>query len=148
MAAVGHRLVHGGDDPAFMHPTRINEGVLRELRGIQQLAPLHTAANLTGVESVTKLFSEDVPQYPPSPSLPPFLPSSLPPFLPSSLPPFLPSSLPPFLPSSLPPFLPSSLSPFLPFSLFPFLPSSLPLLLSRFLLFSLLSSSCYITLMI
>lgn len=63
VAAVGHRLVHGGDDPKFIYPTKVDESILEELRGIQKLAPLHTAANLVGIESVTKLF-KDIPQYP------------------------------------------------------------------------------------
>lgn len=54
--------MHGGDDPTFIHPTKVDERILNELKGIQKLAPLHTAANLTGIESVTKLF-KDVPQY-------------------------------------------------------------------------------------
>lgn len=64
ITAVGHRLVHGGDDPTFIHPTLVNDKILENLKSIQQLAPLHTAANLTGIEVARKLFKSHVPQYP------------------------------------------------------------------------------------
>ena len=64
----------------------------------------------------------------PSPSLPPYLPTSLPPNLPTSLPPYLPTSLTPYLLTSLPPYhVPTFLLPYLsntdqP----PYLPTYLP----------------------
>lgn len=49
VAVVGHRVVHGGD--RFERPTRIDDAVVAQLRELALLAPLHTNANLAGVEA-------------------------------------------------------------------------------------------------
>jgi len=57
--AVGHRVVHGGT--TFRYPTVINDDVIRKIRDMFPLAPLHNPANLLGIEAVSQL-CPDVPQ--------------------------------------------------------------------------------------
>lgn len=59
LAAVGHRVVHGGE--AFQHPTRVDEGVLAAMSDMIPLAPLHNPANLEGIAVAIRLFP-GVPQ--------------------------------------------------------------------------------------
>jgi acetate kinase len=59
IAAVGHRIVHGGVN--FVAPVRIDDAVLAELAAIEPLAPLHQPHNLAGVRAAMKAF-EGVPQ--------------------------------------------------------------------------------------
>ncbi len=59
LAAIGHRVVHGGEE--FQHPVRIEEQVLAAIRRNIPLAPLHNPANLTGIEQALALFP-DTPQ--------------------------------------------------------------------------------------
>lgn len=47
LAAVGHRVVHGGD--RFSAPTRIDDDVARTIEALCELAPLHNPANLAGI---------------------------------------------------------------------------------------------------
>lgn len=47
IAAVGHRVVHGGE--AFSGSVLINDEVKRTLRALFDLAPLHNPPNLTGI---------------------------------------------------------------------------------------------------
>lgn len=47
IAAVGHRIVHGGE--RFVEATRIDEQVLGEIEALSYLAPLHNPANILGV---------------------------------------------------------------------------------------------------
>jgi acetate kinase len=47
--AIGHRVVHGG--AAFSAPTRIDDDVVRVIRDLVPLAPLHNPANLAGIEA-------------------------------------------------------------------------------------------------
>jgi len=47
--AVGHRLVHGGQD--FTEPTLVDDRVITRLEAIRHLAPLHHAANLAGIRT-------------------------------------------------------------------------------------------------
>lgn len=47
IAAVGHRVVHGGE--SFSRSVIITTEVKRALRGLFDLAPLHNPANLTGI---------------------------------------------------------------------------------------------------
>ena len=47
--AIGHRVVHGG--AAFSEPTRIDDDVVRVIRDLVPLAPLHNPANLAGIEA-------------------------------------------------------------------------------------------------
>lgn len=57
--AIGHRVVHGGS--AFSEPTRINEEVIKNIRALIPLAPLHNPANLKGIEIIAKAYP-DIPQ--------------------------------------------------------------------------------------
>ena len=58
-AAVGHRVVHGGD--RFDAPTLIDDDVLAAVREVTPLAPLHNPANLIGIEVARRLYP-DLPQ--------------------------------------------------------------------------------------
>lgn len=58
LAAVGHRVVHGGT--RFDRPTLIDDSVLAGIRELTALAPLHNPANATGIEVARKAFP-DVP---------------------------------------------------------------------------------------
>lgn len=49
LAAVGHRVVHGGE--RFAGPVSIDDAVVRDIGDLALLAPLHTAANLAGIEA-------------------------------------------------------------------------------------------------
>jgi acetate kinase len=57
--AIGHRVVHGGE--YFREPTLIDEDVVRKIRELVPLAPLHNPANLMGIE-VALLQVPEVPQ--------------------------------------------------------------------------------------
>ncbi|MER7751342.1 acetate kinase [Kitasatospora sp. NPDC097643] len=59
LAAIGHRVVHGGR--RFTEPTVITEEVLREVRRLIPVAPLHNPANITGIE-VARALRPDLPQ--------------------------------------------------------------------------------------
>jgi acetate kinase len=59
IAAVGHRIVHGGTD--FVAPVRIDAAVLEALATLVPLAPLHQPHNLAGVRAAMKAF-DGVPQ--------------------------------------------------------------------------------------
>jgi len=59
IAAVGHRIVHGGG--SFMEPVRADESVLAELAALEPLAPLHQPHNLAGVRAAMQAFN-GVPQ--------------------------------------------------------------------------------------
>ena len=48
-AAIGHRVVHGGD--RFRAAALIDPGVREAIRARTHLAPLHNAANLTGIDA-------------------------------------------------------------------------------------------------
>ncbi|KJR09488.1 acetate kinase [Gordonia sihwensis] len=58
LAAVGHRVVHGGR--SFFEPTLIDDVVRSEIERICPLAPLHNPANLVGIDAVSALLP-DVP---------------------------------------------------------------------------------------
>jgi acetate kinase len=53
IAAVGHRVVHGGEK--FVQPTLITEDVLKEVEKMSQLAPLHNPPNLEGIRACLRL---------------------------------------------------------------------------------------------
>ena len=59
IAAVGHRVVHGGE--TFHSPTIIDEKVIAAIRENIPLAPLHNPSNLLGIEVAIKIFP-DSPQ--------------------------------------------------------------------------------------
>ena len=56
IAAVGHRIVHGGPD--FARPMRIDAAVYARLAQWEALAPLHQPHNLAGVRAARALFPE------------------------------------------------------------------------------------------
>ncbi len=59
LAAVGHRVVHGGLQ--FAEPTLINDEVFAAINDLVPLAPLHNPANLTGI-TVARQLLPDTPQ--------------------------------------------------------------------------------------
>ncbi len=59
LAAIGHRVVHGGE--RFTAPARIDERVCAAIRELAPLAPLHNPVNLTGIEVCLQAFP-GVPQ--------------------------------------------------------------------------------------
>ena len=54
VAAVGHRIVHGGPD--YAEPVLIDDPTLAKLRELIPLAPLHQPHNVAGVEAAMKAF--------------------------------------------------------------------------------------------
>lgn len=59
VAAVGHRIVHGG--ARYAAPVRIDDVVYSALESLEPLAPLHQPHNLVGVDAARALFP-DAPQ--------------------------------------------------------------------------------------
>ncbi|WP_327431815.1 acetate kinase [Streptomyces sp. NBC_01236] len=59
LAAIGHRVVHGGQ--TFTDPTVIDDSVLAEIERLIPVAPLHNPANLTGIRTAMAL-RPDLPQ--------------------------------------------------------------------------------------
>ncbi len=59
VAAVGHRVVHGG--PEFRASVRVTPEVKARLAELTELAPLHVPVNLEGIEAAEKALP-DVPQ--------------------------------------------------------------------------------------
>lgn len=59
VAAVGHRVVHGG--PALAEPALIDAALLQALQALAPLAPLHQPHNLSGIAAARAAFP-DVPQ--------------------------------------------------------------------------------------
>ncbi len=58
IGAVGHRMVHGAE--TFTKSVIVNEEVLSEMESVNQLAPLHNPANLTGIRAAQEVLP-DVP---------------------------------------------------------------------------------------
>jgi acetate kinase len=58
LAAVGHRVVHGG--AVFYRPTVIDDEVIAQLKQLSMLAPLHNPPALEGIE-VARTMLSDVP---------------------------------------------------------------------------------------
>ena len=54
LAAIGHRVVHGG--PRFSEPVRIEDDVVAAIEELVPLAPLHNPANLEGIRTAGRLF--------------------------------------------------------------------------------------------
>jgi acetate kinase len=50
LAAVGHRVVHGGQN--FARPTLVTPEIVRELKALSPLAPLHQPFNLAAIDAV------------------------------------------------------------------------------------------------
>ena len=59
IAAVGHRVVHGGE--RFTHSTLIDEQVMRDIEACIVLAPLHNPAQILGIRAAQAVFA-DLPQ--------------------------------------------------------------------------------------
>lgn len=59
LAAVGHRVVHGGAD--FSAPVRIDRGVIERLAALVPLAPLHQPHNLAAIRALCEM-DRDLPQ--------------------------------------------------------------------------------------
>ncbi|PQM24371.1 acetate kinase [Streptomyces xinghaiensis] len=59
LAAVGHRVVHGGT--RFTEPTRITDEVVAGIEELIPLAPLHNPANIQGIK-VARELRPDLPQ--------------------------------------------------------------------------------------
>src|SRR5439155_16686721 len=59
IAAVGHRVVHGGSK--FTSPVLVTAEVLKGLKSLIPLAPLHQPHNLQAIEAVSKQ-ATDLPQ--------------------------------------------------------------------------------------
>ena len=60
IAAVGHRVVHGGE--RFSASTRVTDEVWRELEELIELAPLHNPHNLRGIAAARRVLGDDIPQ--------------------------------------------------------------------------------------
>jgi acetate kinase len=54
LAAVAHRVVHGGD--RYSAPVLVDDEVLRTVRDLATLAPLHNPVNATGIEVARRAF--------------------------------------------------------------------------------------------
>jgi acetate kinase len=54
LAAIGHRVVHGGE--RFHSPTLVDDAVAEAIRDTIPLAPLHNPANLDGIQVARQLF--------------------------------------------------------------------------------------------
>lgn len=59
ICAVGHRVVHGGEK--LKESVRIDKNVIKTIRELIPIAPLHNPPNLTGIEESMGLFPE-IPQ--------------------------------------------------------------------------------------
>lgn len=51
--AVGHRVVHGGEE--FTAPVRLDQAVVARLRELGSLAPLHQPKSLAGIEAIDRV---------------------------------------------------------------------------------------------
>ncbi|ESQ05699.1 acetate kinase A/propionate kinase 2 [Streptomyces sp. PVA_94-07] len=59
LAAIGHRVVHGGRQ--FTRPIVIDDAVLAEIERLVPVAPLHNPANVTGIRTARRM-RPDLPQ--------------------------------------------------------------------------------------
>ncbi|MFY9634930.1 MAG: acetate kinase, partial [Cellulosimicrobium cellulans] len=59
LAAVGHRVVHGGE--RFAEPVLIDNEITRAIERLNPLAPLHNPANVLGIRAISKKWP-DMPQ--------------------------------------------------------------------------------------
>lgn len=60
ISAVGHRVVHGGEN--FKKPALINDAVISEIESLIPLAPLHNPAHLSGILACKEIFGDTIPQ--------------------------------------------------------------------------------------
>jgi acetate kinase len=56
LAAVGHRVVHGGE--RFSGPVLIDDDVLAAIRDLTSLAPLHNPSNALGIDVARRLYPD------------------------------------------------------------------------------------------
>ncbi len=56
LVAVGHRVVHGGND--FYRPTLVDDALIAKLKELSPLAPLHTPPAVLGIEAARKLLPD------------------------------------------------------------------------------------------
>jgi acetate kinase len=54
ITAVGHRVVHGGDE--FTNSVLISDEVIKEIEKVSELAPLHNPVNLVGINEAQRCF--------------------------------------------------------------------------------------------
>ena len=57
--AIGHRVVHGGEK--FKESCLITDEVIKTIRELSPLAPLHNPAGILGIEAARKVFGPDIP---------------------------------------------------------------------------------------
>jgi len=57
--AVGHRVVHGGDQ--FVTAVRIDDAVIAALESLSDIAPLHNPVALSGIRAARKILGESMP---------------------------------------------------------------------------------------
>ena len=60
IAAVGHRVVHGGEK--FTKSVTIDDAVVDQIEDCIELAPLHNPANLKGIHAAREILGQGVPQ--------------------------------------------------------------------------------------
>jgi acetate kinase len=60
IAAVGHRVVHGGEK--FTKSVTIDEAVIEQIEDCIDLAPLHNPANLKGIYAAREILGQGVPE--------------------------------------------------------------------------------------
>jgi acetate kinase len=60
IAAVGHRVVHGGEK--FTKSVTIDDAVIEQIEDCIDLAPLHNPANLKGIYAAREILGQGVPQ--------------------------------------------------------------------------------------
>jgi acetate kinase len=58
--AVGHRVVHGGEQ--FIEPTRISDQVINKIESLNDFAPLHNPPSIKAIRAVRAILGESVPQ--------------------------------------------------------------------------------------
>jgi acetate kinase len=59
MGAVGHRVIHGGDE--FTEPVLIDDKVIAAIDALSELAPLHNQPSLNAIGAVREMLGRDVP---------------------------------------------------------------------------------------
>lgn len=58
-AAIGHRVVHGGD--RFVEPVIVDDAVVQAIESLSELAPLHNGPALAAIRAARKALGPDVP---------------------------------------------------------------------------------------
>ncbi|MBI2860376.1 MAG: acetate kinase [Chloroflexi bacterium] len=59
-AAVGHRIIHGGEQ--FGDPALVDEGLLSAVESLGELAPLHNRPALSAIRAVRQIMGTGIPQ--------------------------------------------------------------------------------------